>query len=418
MVESDYERWKSPHHTYKDHERPEEVGLEREGVHSFYFDDLPVDFLTSGLEAACNTQSRSFAVVFSGALQQRGGSHPPYFSGITIARDLRLPFVLISDPTLSLSNRIKLAWYVGNHKVPHLYEFIASALDSITRKTALRPILIGGSGGGYAAIQVLARMQEFASALVWNPQTSIGSYYLPFGIEYMRTAYPNIKIPKDCLSDGNNFQSFLEKSAKTIPHKLPHPNLIKKHQLLYMQNVDDTFHMHNHAGPWLKNCAFSPLSNNTFLSETQNILFVPGSWGQGHAPLATALVKDLTSKLACEPLVKNIALSHLDEHSAIIRPISWIQPHHSIEKSVKIQCSRANNQITIHVSLPQHLKSPRKAALAFYLYDTGEKVDQLPYQFAGTAAFHTASNGKLTVVTFIKDHMGTVVRMKTPVPKS
>ncbi|WEI19351.1 hypothetical protein PY247_04980 [Acinetobacter proteolyticus] len=60
---------------------------------------------------------------------------------------MNLPLISISDPSLSLSNDLTLAWYAGNHLERNLPEKISVLLDQIFEKLQIKPILIGGSGG-------------------------------------------------------------------------------------------------------------------------------------------------------------------------------------------------------------------------------------------------------------------------------
>ncbi|MGP5090392.1 heparinase II/III family protein [Brachybacterium tyrofermentans] len=85
------------------------------------------------------------------------------------------PTVAVGDPTLDLSGALGLGWYLGTEKtdlVPAIAESIATIASSLG---ASRIVLVGGSGGGFAALHVSAHLPD-AVAVVMSPQNDLRRY--------------------------------------------------------------------------------------------------------------------------------------------------------------------------------------------------------------------------------------------------
>ena len=96
----------------------------------------PIHFLIGNIEVG-----KSLVVGFSGALSNRNPNiKPPFFSFLSLANELNLPFLLISDPSLYLSKDLKLSWYAGNHKYINVQSDSASLIDKGSKEYEMTPI--------------------------------------------------------------------------------------------------------------------------------------------------------------------------------------------------------------------------------------------------------------------------------------
>lgn len=109
----------------------------------------------------------------------RTKSAAPFFCGVGLSASLNVPLLTISDPTLVLSDKLTRGWYAGNQYITDVFSSIAHAVDSLAERTGRHPVIIGGSGGGFAAIQTVTRMKGAATCIAWNPQTAISNYFFP-----------------------------------------------------------------------------------------------------------------------------------------------------------------------------------------------------------------------------------------------
>lgn len=233
----------------------------------------PLHVLVGNLEIG-----KSLIVGFSGALSKRNQNiKPPFFSFLSLAKDLNLPFLLISDPSLYHSNDLKLGWYAGNHKYLNLQSDIASLIDKVSTEYQLTPILSGGSGGGFASLAVSTLMTVKHKVFVWNPQTSIKKYYPRFVREYIYSSFPTLK--------GHDVEDAFEKiDSQGIITDVTKRALNDNAEILYIQNYSDT-HTVTHASPFIKSHGYSVKSSTAIphlysLRENKFVLFA--DWGEGH----------------------------------------------------------------------------------------------------------------------------------------
>lgn len=233
----------------------------------------PLHVLVGNLEIG-----KSVIVGFSGALSKRNQNiKPPFFSFLSLAKDLNLPFILISDPSLYHSNDLKLGWYAGNHKYLNLQSDIASLIDKISTEYQLIPVLSGGSGGGFASLAISTLMTVKHKVFVWNPQTSIKKYYPRFVREYVYSSFPTLKG-----SDIENAFEYLD--SQDIITDVTKTFLNNNAEILYIQNYSDT-HTVTHATPFIDSHGYSINASTEIphlysLRENKFVLFA--DWGEGH----------------------------------------------------------------------------------------------------------------------------------------
>jgi len=400
----DYSRWKY-HHFHHDATDLRDIRiLLKDGVHSVNVkpSPIPLDFLSLGF----NNQGKEFLVVLSGAVTDstRGNSSPPYFSGVGLASDLHLPLFAISDPSLALSHDLNLAWYAGNHYTPDLFTHIADVVDSLAQRTGKKPILLGGSGGGFAAIQILKRLKTPATAIAWNPQTSIGGYYLRAVKRYVTTAYPNIKIPSDASRDSNAFQSFMDRDLDKTQHRLPvAASLSAESELIYLQNISDDYHRRNHAGPWLKSVPFLRIGNGAYLSSKRNILFFTGDWGDGHAAPSPAIIKNLVTQVIKTDSLDLVGLSLTRSSVAAKVPVNWFHADAGLISHVKISASQSDVGLRVEAEIPSQLGKSEDFEYAFEVFSGTTSINRIWYQSGASAILPITEPGEYRIKVYLRD---------------
>lgn len=78
--------------------------------------------------------------------------------------------IAIADPSVSLSNKVSLGWYLGNRAIGHLKPILTPILEeAIVALGSQRLIFFGNSGGGYAAMNYAAEFPN-SIALTVNPR--------------------------------------------------------------------------------------------------------------------------------------------------------------------------------------------------------------------------------------------------------
>lgn len=213
-----------------------------------------------------------FLVVFNGAVKRGKGIYPPFFSGVNLASETSLPVVSIADPTLGMDDNITLGWYGGNNNINSLQSLIVCLIDGLARKLNSMPILVGGSGGGFASLATLSKLTS-GKAVVWNPQTDIKKYYKPTYDTYKSVAF---------FGQENNIKE------KVFVNELMADDGEKT--VIYLQNKNDSFHIESHARPFFKKSLINP---DLFgFQRDSTFVYIMGDWrGGGHvSPPAMALI--------------------------------------------------------------------------------------------------------------------------------
>lgn len=238
-----------------------------------------------------------FLVCFSGAVTDRLNSEPPYFSGLGVARDLSRPILAIADPTVSDHATVSLAWYAGNSRFMDLPQMICRAIERLCEITGARPILFGGSGGGFAALIQCQLLSVDVTAIVWNPQTHIGGYVPSAIFAYLVAAFPDLA---DQIAQAADCQGVEQKericgllSRVGIMHSLMDARTHDRASILYLQNRND-WHIDAHAKPYLLQHEWIRLGKNAFSAGSRLALHV-GRWGADHEPPPREIILQVLS---------------------------------------------------------------------------------------------------------------------------
>lgn len=125
-------------------------------------------------------------VVFHGAVRAAVDTYPR-FDRITSSLRSGDAFVSVADPTLRTAPDLELAWYLGGQHWDPISTLRSLVLDAAARVGAHRIVLIGGSGGGFAALRLGASIPG-SLAFVFNPQVVLRSYIPRVLDAYLRTA--------------------------------------------------------------------------------------------------------------------------------------------------------------------------------------------------------------------------------------
>lgn len=209
-----------------------------------------------------NKGSKVLLVALHGALT-RAKVSLPMFERLTTFGQTKHSLMLFSDPTLRLSDDIDLAWYTGWEGMdirPIIADWAMRAADAIG---AEKIVFYGGSGGGFASLQISA-FSPGSIAIAVNPQTEIHGYKVE-GIHmgpqrrYVRVVWPELApVPIANLTDEHDWYSPLgERVSAVQTYSRPINN-----RVLYIQNRNDHSHMDRHYGPFKEAAIEGPNKGN------------------------------------------------------------------------------------------------------------------------------------------------------------
>lgn len=235
------------------------------------------------------------AVFFSGAVSQRAEKMPPFLSGANVAKGVRIPLISIADPTLTADQDLGLGWYVGPRGVD-VHGAISRALRAMLDVSGNEFWLVGGSGGGFAALRTAQEVGSGCSALVWNPQTSILEYYENPVKKFLSAAYPEISAQLDGPRWKHEAARALRQDG--VVHSLPEccRDGLGFDRLIYLQNWND-WHARNHAVPFFRATGMRQLQPGVFGTDDNHLIWIT-ELGKGHTPPPPATVQQLLTSAA------------------------------------------------------------------------------------------------------------------------
>lgn len=181
----------------------------------------------------------TLTVLFHGAVD-RGRSRLPMFQRWRFQTDLGAgPTMSIADPTLDLAADLSLAWYLGT-EATDLTPIIAETINAAAASLGVKNIvLVGNSGGGFAALQVGAHIDN-AVVVAMSPQTDLRLYFPRLTRPAFESALGRTGSPTS--SSLVKRISVLDRMRST--GKVPRIHIVS--------NTGDAFHVTKHEKPLLK----------------------------------------------------------------------------------------------------------------------------------------------------------------------
>lgn len=416
----DISAWKMPLHQYASIESAVSVGISSDGIHQIAIaKGKTLDLCVQDLALLKTSEKeRVILIGLSGAVASRNGKKAPFFSGLGIARSLGLPLIAISDPTLALDPNLPLAWYAGSEEVPDLPKQMARVLEGLAKRHQARLVIFGGSGAGYAGLLLATLLECRATVLVWNPQTAIADYVPRFVEQYLEAAFPSLlealsKVRGEVSEkQGERLREVLE--ASTITHDVRGLKLRPRIDLLYLQNQGD-WHVARHAVPYLSKTSWRRVGEAAFVEQQDNrfaIFF--GQWGEGHVAPPKAILEAVLRKLAEGESLGSVVLA-LDGGLGGLCDASsrfhWVAEDRGFQLEARACVENARVYATSSIGEKTH-----GLTYAFYLLVDGKRCAMRWYEPNPEVYFDLPSEtGKLEVVAFVRDGLGSQVNVRVPV---
>lgn len=273
----DFVQWGRPVHRWVSPEvflsRPEHGS----GLHSIAYPGGTIDLGFNGEPLGVTRQS-AIPVFFLGLTKDRDGALGPYFSGLNISAEIGTPSIMVADPTISDHGDLTLAWYAG------CSEFEATAamhrlLKGIAERYDVDLLLVGGSGGGFAALSAAHAIGPRAQVFCWNPQSDVLRYVPETICAFLRSAYPASPVTHlDPAVDDDREKIrgyFDERGIRTV---VGDPDDTSR--VLLLQNGSD-WHVRAHFRPYVERRGMELLPDLPAYRRGPAVAAV-GSWGQGH----------------------------------------------------------------------------------------------------------------------------------------
>lgn len=176
------------------------------------------------------------------AAKARSDQRIHMFTPLGMARESGDSYILFSDPTLTLSKKTILTWYIGTPDI-NPDDAMELLVRRMLKATGARYLLIeGSSAGGFASMRFAARFHN-AVAVPKMPQTDLFRYRTPWLSEALNESGWSSENYETVLA--NNPQRF--RIADIYNNREWHRNNI----VHYVQNTGDTTHVEGQLKPLL-----------------------------------------------------------------------------------------------------------------------------------------------------------------------
>lgn len=163
----------------------------------------------------------------------------PCFSRFQELEDLPQHLMVIADPSLHLSEKLRVGWYIGT-ETDDVADRSAGLIREAARQLGVDKVLItGAAAGGFAALALAARVPG-SLALAFSPQTDIRSY-------------ANGGPARSLLKAGFPSSGSLGELADHQPQRVDLSVLYAEHpeaRVWYVQNSGDEINLGRHMEPF------------------------------------------------------------------------------------------------------------------------------------------------------------------------
>lgn len=235
----------------------------------------PVDVADMRLwTLAGRRRGRRLAVGFHGAAD-RSTTEYLYFERVTSRKEAPWSFLLLCDATLVQDAEMGLGWFLGSAETD-----LIDVVEQLTARMAClagasEVAVTGGSGGGFAALQLSGRMPR-SIALVFAPQTVLWRYHEDDWARASAAVFGHGDPTADLR---------IQERASVIPRYLRGTtNLVD-----YVINQGDTHHVVEHCAPFAGLFGLDPRGGR---SRDGRVQILPIDLGDGHLPVPRELFED------------------------------------------------------------------------------------------------------------------------------
>lgn len=237
-------------------------------------------------------ESETLLFFFQGAVDREKAPLLPNFTGVSFLREAKISKIYLSDPSLYLDPKLRLAWYAGYKgcDVRSLTNMVVQGF--IDRLKPKKVIFIGGSGGGLAALWTSSFFPG-SLAIVWNPQTNIANYARSHVEDFSQICYG---VEPEAIS------AFIEPKVSSRYSGGVH------NYILYMQNSLD-WHVQAHMKPFLADLGLKAYDSNCSIALSERVfLYKSSDWGEGHTAPPLPLLKKIMAIAMSQYSIENIFL--------------------------------------------------------------------------------------------------------------
>lgn len=187
----------------------------------------------------------SLFVMLGGSVPERHLITLPRFNRFSWAIDFPGTQLCVADPTLTLDDEIQLAWYFGSDREDAMTGLVDVVLGVASALGVRRDRIFayGSSGGGFAALQLVARLGQGATAIAINAQTDVLRYSSTASVgKFLSVCTRGLRGEDAQLKYGDRLSALDSWSTDTADSS----------RCLLVQNKQDHHHYEEHFLPFLR----------------------------------------------------------------------------------------------------------------------------------------------------------------------
>lgn len=313
-IVKNYQQWNVLHYSWDSVDHFTQDFVWRPGIHTIKFGavDFEIDILLSN--CLPTVDMLRVPIIFSGALSKRGAKTGPFFSGRKISETFEVPSISVADPTLDMNPELTLGWYTGGLE-RDFSSALANLLSSLSETLEKELLLVGGSGGGFAALNLIRQLGNKVSVFVWNPQTDIYSYAERHVKDYLRQVYSFAYSTLSRVDWKEYCRPRTDRYFST--NVLTTDLLVQCQSTLYLQNRSD-WHYESHLLPLWKLCSDRELVHGINNIDSHHTVVVH-DLAKGHDPINPDIIGRIIRKLSFSPgsISDNFDEEWLEEMNAL-----------------------------------------------------------------------------------------------------
>jgi pimeloyl-ACP methyl ester carboxylesterase len=186
---------------------------------------------------ASRRRNRRLVVLFHGAVKPDRRHLVTEFNTPKLAKLIDANVVAVTDPSLERSATLTAAWYLGHEGFP-AQRLLAKLFRQIQDRLKIeRPVYVGGSAGGFAALYY-SWVNPGSVAIAVNPQTSLSRHRTAHQLAYRNACWPSLEA-------GAGLGTVVHEDLSVLYRKKV-PNAV-----VYLQNSMDPYHLRNHLAPFV-----------------------------------------------------------------------------------------------------------------------------------------------------------------------
>lgn len=323
----------------------------------------------------------------------------------TRAGDRPMPAIRIADPGCLLDGALQDSWYVGSAHEP-LQPLLTELLRAIAARTGKELLLVGGYGGGFAALYHAHVLGPLASALVWNPHTDWLECQESVVRRFLAQAFPDIALPEE---GGPPFRQAMAEvlRARGIVHALSDVvGTGTPRRLLVLQGASDP-HLVKQTVPFMEAAGFGAVEEG--FAATRHALLWFGGWTPGRAAPPSDVLASALAYLR-DPAAPVAGFRKAIERDGFVRYVKPALAPRDLRGEhlpLKVSAVADAGLLRVQAQVGELPEGHGQVAYAFYVHSGRERVATRWYETGQTFLHHDDPAKPATrVVAFARDGLG------------